>query len=64
MSPSSALSPTVRSSRNSGAGSIRSRRKTSVDQRYEAEAELNNIEAEILSPGRISKSVKKQAAPR
>ena len=38
------LSPSVKSSRRSAAGgSIKSKRKTSVDTRYEAQAELNDI---------------------
>lgn len=45
---------------------MRSKRKTSVDQRYEAEAELNNINAEMMSPAakRNSQSLRKTPAPR
>lgn len=57
------MSPTNRSARNSNR-STRSRRKTSVDARLEAEAELNDIEAEMLSQARsnANKKVRKITA--
>ena len=58
------MSPNLRSSRQSKANSFRSRRKTSVDQRLEAEAEMNDIEAEMLDKARnkANKNVRKATA--
>ncbi len=56
----------MRQSRNSNAGSYRSKRKTSVDARLEAQAELNDIEAEMLSQSRsnANKKIRKATAQR